>query len=691
MNQKGVDFWKKQIDATNRFMKPKHELWKRLLKQYRLEFDELDTPSSKQRKLSRYYPITRQIIASVAFFHPRVQLQVEDNNREFQAELAERAANDALRLQNAKREVQQQIFDALYCNIGWIKMGVNPAGDADKIPPYVANDSLTNGMVFAQRRSPFDIFPDPLTPPHDFGQARFIRERMLAPYEFVMEDERFRNSKQRNKIKPLSEEEAEDQMLEDIRESPATSDEERQAIKDSRIEGEYVVLNELPARIHKKLITFADGVEQPIEEIDHPFLAGRTLTEADPFTGEEKIVGFQPTEGYLVSNGFPYIPMKFDASFETLYGLPMMAYDEDIQLGIIESMSRRMDNLKRGARTIVANQREKARNPNLEETFARAEDGGIVWSNDPNNSFRELLTGNILPDQLGTESDLRQYEEQILNVGSTSVGGSQRRITATQASLTASFGQLNREWLQDVVAHVFEELTYNNLRIMADQRYTPQNFIVNVSKNPQDPIFQAVTSDMLKARFRVEIEAGSMKPLYDQLERDDALALFQFLIQVPEVPRQEALKLLLQAFRVPNLDRFLGDEAHTDSVRAAQLENMLMLQGQQLQVTPLENHIVHMRHHQQLFAAPHFTQLLPAQQQQVAQIMQMHLQLHQEALQQRAQGIGSGPTNVADAGGAAGAGGPQQTVAQATGAVDSAVRSSAQTIGQKVTVDANQN
>lgn len=184
---------------------------------------------------------------------------------------------------------------------------MNPAGDADKIPPYVANDSLTNGMVFAQRRSPFDIFPDPLTPPHDFGQARFIRERMLAPYEFVMEDERFRNSKQRNKIKPLSEEEAEDQMLEDIRESPATSDEERQAIKDSRIEGEYVVLNEIHDRIHKKLITFADGVEQPIEEIDHPFLAGRTLTEADPFTGEEKIVGFQPTEGYLVSNGFPCI------------------------------------------------------------------------------------------------------------------------------------------------------------------------------------------------------------------------------------------------------------------------------------------------------------------------------------------------------------------------------------------------
>ena len=60
----------------------------------------------------------------------------------------------------------------------------------------------------------------------------------------------------------------------------------------------------------------------------------------------------------------------------------------------------------------------------------------------------------------------------------------------------------------------------------------------------------------------------------------------------------------------------------------------------------------------------------------------------QQALQQRAQGLRSGPSNVQDAGGG---GGPASAVQQATGGVESAVRSAAQTIGQKVNVDANQN
>ena len=180
-----------------------------------------------------------------------------------------------------------------------------------------------------------------------------------------------------------------------------------------------------------------------------------------------------------------------------------------------------------------------------------------------------------------------------------------------------------------------------------------------------------------------------MKPLYDQLERDDALALFNYLIQVPEVPRTEALQLLLRAFRVPNIEKFLGEEAHVDSVRASQLENMLMLQGQQLEAHPMENHRVHLEHHQQVFNAPHFTDLLPVQQQQVAAIVQQHMQLHQEAMGMRAQGVRPGPTNVRDAGGNGTS--PISAVQQAAGKVDSAVRSSAQTLGQKVSVDANQN
>ena len=181
MNQKQIDFWKKAIDSTDKFMAPKHKLWKRLLQQYRLEFQAL-VMEKEPKKISRFYPLTRQIIASTAFFNPRVLLRVEEQVREFQAETMERIANNALSLQQAKREVQQQIFDTLYCAIGWIKMGVNPPGDEEMIAPYVANDSLINGMVFAQRRSPFDIFPDPLTPPHDLGKPASSVRRCWLPW-----------------------------------------------------------------------------------------------------------------------------------------------------------------------------------------------------------------------------------------------------------------------------------------------------------------------------------------------------------------------------------------------------------------------------------------------------------------------------------------------------------------------------
>jgi hypothetical protein len=101
----------------------------------------------------------------------------------------------------------------------------NPYG-----PSPAAADAVAN--------VPLHIYPDPLTPPHDFGQARYVREDMLAPYEFVMEDQRFKGFKERGKIKPLADAETADRILDDVRDSnPAADEEESKAIRDARIDG----------------------------------------------------------------------------------------------------------------------------------------------------------------------------------------------------------------------------------------------------------------------------------------------------------------------------------------------------------------------------------------------------------------------------------------------------------------------
>jgi hypothetical protein len=110
-------------------MRPKHKEWNKLLRMYRQEFDVPGLDPDQVVKISRFYPLTRQIISSIAFNYPHVFLRVESPNREYQAEILERVANAAMDVMQVKDEMQQCIFDALYCSIGWLKFDYNAPGE----------------------------------------------------------------------------------------------------------------------------------------------------------------------------------------------------------------------------------------------------------------------------------------------------------------------------------------------------------------------------------------------------------------------------------------------------------------------------------------------------------------------------------------------------------------------------------
>jgi hypothetical protein len=175
--------------------------------------------------------------------------------------------------------------------------------------------------------------------------------------------------------------------------------------------------------------------------------------------------------------------------------------------------------------------------------------------------------------------------------------------------------------------------------MMADERYLPDNFLVNVAQDTEDPVFEAVTADLLRIRYKIEIQAGSMQPLTEQLERQDALQLFNMTINLPEINRIEAIKGLLASFRVQDPDKYLGNAEDGDAVKAAQLENVAyLINGGDPGVTPFEDHQLHIQYHQQIQQLPQFQQLLPQQQQQVMGVVQNHVQQHQQMLNQMAQG-----------------------------------------------------
>ena len=692
-----ISHWDKTIDNAEHIRADDHTLWRRLLNAYRLE---IETDMENPRKISRFYPLTRQLIASIAFNNPHVLMRVEDNNLQFATEKLQRFANDLLVTIDAKRHVQQQIFDALYCCIGWLKCGVNPPGDEDLVPPYVANDGMQNGLFYVTRVSPFNVLVDPLTPPHDISQASFIIEKMIVPTEFVKKDKRFINT---DSLKPLKESTEVDQMVGEELEGGAgdhTEGGSREGLFEDakRLRG-MTILYQIHDRLNKRQITFARGNQnkKPIQNIAAPFLAGRVETRPDPVDPERQLVvpnSFTPTGGYLVRNGTPFISLKFDPTPDHIYGLPMMAYAEDTQKGVVESVTRRANLLKRLTMLIMGNRSEKEENEEVADRLERGEEGGIVWVNDVNNAFRGIDFGSIPADQLGIESDYRNYEDQILQT-SQIINSGQRTLTATQSALSASFGQLNREWLQQPVVQVYRDIVHNGIRISGDLRYTPRNFIVNVSDSDQDPVYEAITADLLQARFKVNVEAASLSPMFEEMEREDGLALFQYLIQMPEIPRIESIKHLLRTFRVPNMERFLK-RSNNPEIRAAQLENQWMaMRGENPGVLPDQEHEVHVQTHQQIGQDPVITQLLeqnPNLLARLQQAMQQHMQEHQQHLQTKAQGQGMpSPANINGLG-RDGSTSPAGAVNDIVGRTVNAVRAGAQNVSQDAAViNRNQN
>ena len=74
MKQKQIEYWRGAIEDGRKYMKTRHKTWRRLLKTYELDFDVPGLDEDKIVKISRMYPLARQIIASVSFNYPHVFL-----------------------------------------------------------------------------------------------------------------------------------------------------------------------------------------------------------------------------------------------------------------------------------------------------------------------------------------------------------------------------------------------------------------------------------------------------------------------------------------------------------------------------------------------------------------------------------------------------------------------------------------
>ncbi len=636
------EYWRKTIDRVQRVMEPRHRSWEKLLASYELKMDIPGLEKDEIIHVSRMYPLVRQIISSVAFHYPEVFVNAKPNAERVVGELdaistvMERAANNALDIMNAKAEIHQAMFDALFCGVGWIKMGYNPPGD-DSMPPYVTNDAFKDDFPCVMRVRPFNVFVDPKCPPQNLGYAEYIIERIEVPFDILKSDSRYKIPRDFTGSSEYTS--ATDTALLNYGDE-YDADNVDEHVQGAKAERDMVVLYEIHDRLNRRLITFLDGHEKEIHAEDHPFIKTKPIYQG------ETLVGLEESPGFIMSKGFQYIPVKFDTVEGSYFPEPPMKYVEDLQNIIVESMSRRVDVLRRFPRVVWANEAEIQRNPNLVDNVRDAKDGDVIGLHDI-ASIREASWGNLPSDQLGIENDARGYEEQSLHV-SDLAGGSEGRKTATESALIASQGSLNRQWMQSKVADVYTTIVGNLFHMFQDIRYIPRSFMLNVAKDPAGMEYKILTSEDFNFDFMLDLDAGSMHPLVEELEQENSILLYDRLIGNPMIDQVEVTRDLIKSFRKRTTDKlFKGADADLNTL--IQLELSMMLQGQ---MPPVEEGMDHMAHMEQqnpdiVMGLPQLQQMLPQQQQQILQIVQQHMAMHEQAMQATTSAPASGGSQPA--------------------------------------------
>jgi hypothetical protein len=292
----------------------------------------------------------------------------------------------------------------------------------------------------------------------------------------------------------------------------------------------------------------------------------------------------------------------------------------------------------------LVNKAELLNNPNLPDNVRRGDDGEIHSVIDVNN-FKELQYGSVPAEQYGLEDRANMYIQKVSAISEIGGQGDSSQKTATEAGLVAAASSMLREWMEARVGFTYENLVRNAFQIMGDPRYEPETFKVNVAGNKDQQLSRALKNADFLWNFRVHVQAGSTRPLFEQLEMGKALEFFDRAYGLPEFNNEALAKYLTSAYEIADPEAVLNPDINEEAQQLIALENNMMLtQGQDPGVAPALDHGAHLQGHPQYQEDPSYQEQVQASQQGsldaqqwvegIDGLFQQHMAAHEQAMQE---------------------------------------------------------
>ena len=655
MRERAQDFWWSTIEHRKKLMAHHHERWRELYRRYRLKgINIAGLDDDEIVKISRLYPMVRKIVNGISFNYPEIfmELEEEHNLGPGLEDSLEIAGNDGMKRMKMKRHVRQGILDVIFCYRAWWKIELAD----DSVSGVLSPRDIEHFTKF-QRVDPTKILVEPGLLPHDYESSPNIIEEMDVPLGHLVASERFKHK--RGELKALARDQKtmmfEDTFGNDAYNADTGGRELSEGMDEARKLRNMTTCYEIHDRMsgtRKFFVRASDGDRKGLllENIDHPFLEAEAVKDKNPLPGEELDIEYTRPEGakFIIEGGIPYFTEAFDLS-DQFYGEPLASYEEQVEKVVMESQSRRADNLQRLKRIMVGDIAVKEENPQLPAQLKQATDGSMLWaSTGANRSIRDTIVpidwGSPQPDQLLLERDAKFDEQHLINVDATG-GGS-----ATEAAIAAGPAELNRAAMQMVPIGAYSWGIGAMLDIMADDRYANEEWFQSLARKGNVSPDQAIQQEWLRVKRSIDIHSASMTPFAAERERDAVLAFGDRYVSHPLVDPRKIIIQTAKAMNLPDPEGVLRRGNNIDAVRSAQFElvNYAFNLSGTGQPKPMpnpvrgEDHQTHLeiQDPEKVQGMPEFRNLNPAVQPAVLQVVQQHIAMHQGMIDQEAEGTG---------------------------------------------------
>jgi hypothetical protein len=480
--------------------------WDRYLRHYRMDLTPEEVPPDDSVWLNLFFTFSRIILPSIYYRNPDIIVSPLRDTPLTYATLLEKLLNWQFRKMRFEREGRKVCFDALFCDLGVVKLGYGPAlqGQArsrmdqeeffeeasafadeleeaseEKPMGWEPDERLTGWNPFAVRISPKLFLIDKLATSLD--DARWVDHLVIKTVDQVKNSKLYPKGLTRGiegHMNPLGQAALNEVSGGQHGHRYGGGDRLR-----SSEPGELVILHEIWDRERDKLMVLdsynmAHGNRRFLREENAPYDI----------------------------EGFPFEVLVFNQDTESPYGVSDAAtwYNPMMATNLLNSMQ--YNHVKRFNRKYFVD--KGLLDDDEMAKFESPYDGAVVRTNGPMaGRYEAVQDASVTPDLYGLRDVLRNELTAASGVTEQRKGGGEKAHTATEASLIDQQARLRDSDRLYEVADLVQRVASKIL--ILDRQFLDINKVDFVVGPELSRLWTKVADDVLKSEVDVRVRVGS--------------------------------------------------------------------------------------------------------------------------------------------------------------------------------------